>query len=152
MTGAPPSDAQATTTSPADAPRRLVAGNEDWIELVAGGGLSGPVLQLASHAAFVGDDGDTLRLGLAPADELLRRPALVAQLGEALGPLLGGQPTVRIDTMAAGETPRQRTERERDVRQLAAEEAFKSDPQVQQLIGQHGAKLVPDSIRPFDDA
>ncbi|HET8818822.1 MAG TPA: DNA polymerase III subunit gamma/tau [Xanthomonadaceae bacterium] len=152
VAGTPADNTPASGTSAADAPRRIVAGNEDWIGLVAGGGLSGPVLQLASHAAFVGDDGDTLRLGLAPADELLRRPALVAQLGEALAPLLGGQPTVRVDTMAAGETPRQRTERERDARQLAAEEAFASDPQVRQLISQHGAKVVPDSIRPFDDA
>ena len=135
-----------------DSPRRLVAGSEDWIALVAEGGFSGPVLQLASHAAFAGDDGDTLRLALAPADELLRRPALVAQLAEALGPLLGGRPEIRFETRAAGETPRQRTERERDARQLAAEEAFASDPQVQRLIGQYGAKVVPDSIRPFDDA
>ena len=63
-----------------------------------------------------------------------------------------GAACIAVAAGAAGETPRQRTERERDARQLAAEEAFTSDPQVRQLIGQYGARIVPDSIRPFDDA
>ena len=129
--------------------RRIVAGNEDWIALVAGGALPAPVREVASHAAFVGDDGDVLRLALAPADQLLCRPA---QLADALAPVLGGTPVIRFETRETGETPHQRTERQRDARQLAAEQAFTSDPQVQKLIGQYGAKLVPDSIRPFDDA
>ena len=79
---------------------------------------------------------------------LLCRPA---QLAEALAPVLGGAPQVRFETREAGETPHQRTARQRDARQVAAEEAFTNDPQVQSLIGQYGAKLVPDSIRPFDD-
>ncbi|HEU4814324.1 MAG TPA: DNA polymerase III subunit gamma/tau [Xanthomonadaceae bacterium] len=149
---APAAHAAPPAASDAEPPRRIVAGTEDWIALVADGALSGPVRELAAHAAFVGDDGATLRLALAPADELLRRPALVAQLAEALAPLLGGKPQVRFEARAAGETPHQRTERQRDARQLAAEEAFTSDPQVQQLMSQYGAKLVPDSIRPFDDA
>lgn len=131
--------------------RRVVAGNEDWIALVADGGLSGPVRELASHAAFTSDDGDVLRLALAPADELLARPALVSQLADALASRLGGAPTLRFETREAVETPRRRTERQRDARQLAAEEAFTSDPQVQKLVSQYGAKLVPDSIRPLDD-
>ncbi len=129
--------------------RRIVASDEDWIALVAGGLLPAPVREVAAHAAFVGDDGEVLRLALAPADQLLCRPL---QLAEALAPVLGGAPVIRFETRAAGETPHQRTERQRDARQLAAEEAFTSDPQVRQLIGQYGARLVPDSIRPFDDA
>ena len=134
------------------AARRIVAGTEDWIALVSGGDLSGPVLQLASHAAFVADDGEVLRLALAPADELLRRPALVEHLAAALAPRLGAAPQLRFEVREVSETPRLRTERQRDARQLAAEEAFTSDPQVRELIGQHGARLVPDSIRPLDDA
>ena len=153
-----PQPAQTAPPTPTAAPpergaatRRIVAGNEDWIALVADGGLSGPVRELAAHAAFAGDDGDVLRLALAPADELLARPALVSQLADALAPKLGGTPKLRFETRDAVETPRRRTERQRDVRQLAAEEAFTNDPQVQKLVGQYGAKLVPDSIRPLDD-
>ena len=32
-----------------------------------------------------------------------------------------------------------------------AEQAFLSDPQVQRLMRQQGASLVPDSIRPYDE-
>src|SRR5690606_18959456 len=144
-----PSPAPAPPGTP---PRRIVAGNEDWLALVAEGNFSGPVLQLASHAAYAADDGEVLRLALAPADELLQRPALVAQLAEALAPVLGGKPDLRFEVRAAGETLNGRNARERDARQLAAEESFTSDPQVQQLITRHGARLVPDSIRPLDDA
>jgi len=53
---------------------------------------------------------------------------------------------------AAGETLHQRTARERGARQTAAEQAFLADPDVQRLMQRHGATLVPDSIRPFDEA
>ena len=46
---------------------------------------------------------------------------------------------------------RERNERARDQRQAAAEETFMNDPDVQRLISQHGARIVPDSIRPFDE-
>jgi DNA polymerase-3 subunit gamma/tau len=46
----------------------------------------------------------------------------------------------------------QRTARERDARQVAAEHAFLADPDVQRLMQRHGATVVPDSIRPFDEA
>ncbi|HCV95734.1 MAG TPA: DNA polymerase III subunit gamma/tau, partial [Stenotrophomonas sp.] len=40
---------------------------------------------------------------------------------------------------------------QRGERQQAAETAFMADPQVQMLIQQHGARVVADSIRPFDE-
>ena len=144
--GAPEASAQVPGNATT---RRVVASEEDWITLVASGKLPAPVREVAAHAAFVGDDGEVLRLALAPDDQLLCRPP---QLAEALAPVLGGAPVIRFETRTSGETPHQRIERQRDARQLAAEEAFTSDPQVQALIGQYGAKLVPDSIRPFDDA
>ena len=49
------------------------------------------------------------------------------------------------------ESLRERNERVRDQRQASAEDAFMNDPDVQRLISQHGAKIVPDSIRPFDE-
>ena len=67
-----------------------------------------------------------------------------------LAPVLGGKPELRFEVRAAGETLNGRNARERDARQLAAEESFTSDPQVQQLIGQYGAQVVPDSAIPDD--
>ncbi|MCA1714251.1 MAG: DNA polymerase III subunit gamma/tau, partial [Gammaproteobacteria bacterium] len=126
---------------------------EHWLQLVAGSGLRGPARELAAHAAFVGYAGGVLRLALSQADEHLKAPSLVKLLAEALSSPLGGVPQVRFETapVAAGETLHQRSSRERDARQSAAEETFLNDPDVQRLIGQHGAKVVPDSIRPFDE-
>ncbi|MGJ4731079.1 DNA polymerase III subunit gamma/tau C-terminal domain-containing protein, partial [Luteimonas sp. SDU101] len=125
-----------------------------WVDLVAGLALRGPVRELAAHAAFIDWSGGALRLSLPASDDHLKAPFLVAQLANALAPALGVAPQIRFDEAAvlAGETLHARTARERDERQAAAESAFLSDPQVQRLIQQQGARVVPDSIRPFDEA
>src|SRR5690606_3970205 len=97
----PPAPATPAAAPPAvagqDGPRRVLASNDDWIALAGDGALTGPVRALAGHAAFVADDGEVLRLALAPADELLARPSLVAQLASVLGGLLGGVPKLRFE-------------------------------------------------------
>ena len=135
------------------APRASTIDAERWLELVANAGLSGPPRQLAAHAAFIGFDGEVLRLGLSPAFELLKSPGSTRALADALAPALGSTPRLQFDTVAeaAGETLHQRSERNRDARQEAAETAFMADPGVQQLIKRHGATLVPESIRPHDE-
>ena len=52
---------------------------------------------------------------------------------------------------ANAETMHERNLRQRDEKQAMAEEAFLGHPDVQRLMQQQGAKLVPDSIRPFED-
>ncbi|HRN63034.1 MAG TPA: DNA polymerase III subunit gamma/tau C-terminal domain-containing protein, partial [Luteimonas sp.] len=126
---------------------------DGWVDLVASLGLRGPVRELASHASFVGWTDGVLRLSLPASDDHLKAPFLVSQLAGALAPSLGGEPQVRFEdgAKAAGETLHERKERQRDTRQAEAESAFLSDPDVQRLMRQQGAKLVPDSIRPFDE-
>ena len=149
---AKPSGASSQAPQAEPAARRL-ADADAWLDLVATVQMRGPTRELAAHAVFVGHDGRVLRLALPPADEHLRAPALVAQLADVLAPALGGAPTIRFETApTAGETLHQRSQRELDTRQAAAEEAFVNDPEVQRLIDRHGAKLVPDSIRPLDEA
>jgi DNA polymerase-3 subunit gamma/tau len=125
---------------------------ERWLELVAASGLRGPARELASHAGFAGHDNGVLRLTLSAADEHLQMPGLVKALAESLAPALGGVPQIRFEAAASKtETLHQRSSRERDARQVAAEAAFMADAGVQHLIKQHGATLVPDSIRPIDE-
>ena len=50
-----------------------------------------------------------------------------------------------------GETLKERSHRQRDERQTVAEETFMNHPDVRQLMQQHGARLVPDSIRPYEE-
>jgi DNA polymerase-3 subunit gamma/tau len=123
-----------------------------WLELVANTSLRGPSRELAAHAGFIDYTDGVLKLSLPATDEHLKAPGLIKALADALAPGLGATPQIRFEAMpAAGETLHQRSARERDARQLAAEDAFISDPGVQQLISRHGAKVVPDSIRPFDE-
>ena len=137
----------------APAPQTIDAIDADrWLEMIAGSGLRGPARELAAHSGFVGYADGVLKLSLPQADEHLKGPALVKMLADALAPQLGGAPQIRFELAQApaGETLHQRSERQRDARQASAEEAFMGDPDVQRLM-QRGAKVVPDSIRPFDD-
>ena len=152
-TPAPRDEIVAPTPMPASTPSAATLDADRWLDLAAGSGLKGPARELAMHAGFLAYDGALLRLSLTPADEHLQSPALVKVLAEALAPALGGAPQIRFETAAAtsGETLHQRSTRQRDARQGAAEAAFLADPSVQRLMSQHGATLVPDSIRPFDE-
>lgn len=143
-------EATAAAVAPARAVELDAAG---WLDLVAGLGLRGPVRELAAHASFVDWSGGVLRLALPAADDHLKTQFLIAQLSQALAPALGATPQLRFEdgADAQGETLHARNARERDARQAAAEQAFLSDPQVQRLMQQQGARVVPDSIRPYDE-
>ena len=126
---------------------------EGWLQWLTECRLKGPARVLAEHAGFVGSGDGVLRLALAQDDELLNKAALVNEIAQALAPMFGAPPVIRFETSERpAESLRQRTERVRDQRQVAAEAAFMNDPDVQHLISQHGARVVPDSIRPFDEA
>jgi DNA polymerase-3 subunit gamma/tau len=159
-TMAPTREGMASAPAPASAPVPSSSSSssaaidaDSWPDLVAQCALSGPAKELAAHAGFVGYADGILRLSLPPADEHLQAPGLVKRLADALAKHIGSAPQIRFETaQAAGETLHQRTARERDARQVAAEHAFLADPDVQRLMQRHGATVVPDSIRPFDEA
>ncbi len=147
--------APAATTAAATAPLApmVAIDNDRWLELVAQSGLRGPARELAAHAAFAGYADGVLGLSLSADDDHLRSPSLVKALTDALCAQLGGAVQLRFETgrSANAETLHQRVERQRDAKQTAAEEHFINHPDVQRLMSQQGAKLVPDSIRPFED-
>ncbi|RXR05200.1 DNA polymerase III subunit gamma/tau [Pseudoxanthomonas composti] len=124
---------------------------EQWLALVAACSLRGPSRELAANAAFGGYGNATLRLSLSPAFEYLRTDRSIGDLAAALAPALGLQPKIVFEAgTIQAETLTQRTQRERDARQTSAESGFLQNPDVQRLI-QRGARLVPDSIRPFEE-
>jgi DNA polymerase-3 subunit gamma/tau len=147
-----PAAAPAPAIEPAPPTAKPPLDQERWLQLVARSGLKGPVRELAAHAVFLGHADGVLRLGLSPQDKLLDTEASNRALALALASELGDT-TLRFETTAdaAGETLRQRSDRQRDARQEAAEASFMADAGVQQLIQRHGAQLVPDSIRPHDE-
>ncbi|MCC4614853.1 DNA polymerase III subunit gamma/tau [Xanthomonas campestris pv. asclepiadis] len=152
-----PPEAAPSVPAPATEPSVLldsghIADAEQWLELVTRSGLNGPSRQLAANAAFIGHRDGVLRLALAPGFEYLNSERSIANLAQALAPELGNTPRIVIETGNADvETLHERANRQRGERQSAAETAFMNDPNVQQLIQQQGARVVPDSIRPYDE-
>jgi DNA polymerase-3 subunit gamma/tau len=111
--------------------------------------LGGAARQLASNCAFVGREGGLLRLRLDPAQQLLRTPALVERLAQALSRLLGEPVRVEVD-VAEGmlETPA-RLESELSAQQVeSARQAIEADPAVRAMRERLGATLRADSVRP----
>ncbi len=129
-----------------------IADADAWHAIVAGTSLRGPARLLAEHAGFVGYSDGVLSLSLGPDDDHLRGNAVVGLVAEALATALGAAPQIRfVEGTRPAESLHQRNERARDERQSTAESNFMNDPDVQRLISQHGGKVVPDSIRPYDD-
>ena len=144
---APPAPA----ASPA-ASSLLVTDTEHWLDLVARSDVRGPVRLLAEHTGFIAHADGVLLLSLSPGDEHLKSPSLVLQLGDAVAIMLGGPVQLRFETgQARGDTARVRNARERDEKQVGAEQGFAADPDIQRLVKVHGAQIVPDSIRPLGD-
>ncbi|MBB5941285.1 DNA polymerase III subunit gamma/tau [Xanthomonas sp. 3307] len=141
-----------THAAVSDTPRALHSA-EDWLELVADCGLNGPSRQLAANAAFVSHAEGVLRLSLSPGFEYLQSERSLGELAAALADALGQRPKIVIESGIAvdAETLHERSHRQRGERQNAAETAFMNDPAVQALIQQQGARVVPDSIRPYDE-
>ncbi len=129
-----------------------IADDDAWHAIVDASGLRGPARILAEHAGFIGYADGVLNLSLSPDDDHLRAPALVQRVADALAARLGVAPQIRFETVKSGESLHARNQRARDQRQAAAEDMFMNDPDVRRLIEDHGAKVVADSIRPFDDA
>ena len=137
---------------PVSAPGRGIADAEEWLALVAACNLRGPSKELAANTAFVGYVNGVLKLSLPAGFDYLRSAKSVGDLSTALGAALGGVPKIAFESgVATGETLHSRNERVRDERQSDAEESFMNSPDVQLLVRQYGAKVVPDSIRPFDE-
>ncbi|MBC9081657.1 DNA polymerase III subunit gamma/tau [Stenotrophomonas maltophilia] len=151
---APVEPAPVRDVAPPDGVSELATA-EDWLDLVATSGLSGPSRQLAANAAFISCQHGTLKLGLSPGFEYLRSERALAALGEMLQKALGQAPKIVVETVETehvpAETLHQRADRQRGERQQVAEAVFMDDPEVQVLIQQHGARVVSDSIRSFDE-
>ncbi|MGS1079743.1 DNA polymerase III subunit gamma/tau [Pseudoxanthomonas beigongshangi] len=123
-----------------------------WMHFAGSSELKGATRQLVENAGFVGYDSGVLQLSLDPGFDYLRSERSLRDLADAIAQRYGTAPKIVFQSApAAAETLRQRTDRERGEQQNAAEQDFMNHPDVQRLIQQHGAKVVPDSIRPFEE-
>jgi DNA polymerase III subunit gamma/tau len=138
----PPRAAPASTPTAAAAPiTRDENGLPDWETLIERAGLRGPFGLLAQNAVLRERDGQTLVLALQPAHMSLA----VEPMGERIRLRF-----VNSSQTAAAQTPAARAAQARDAAQAAAEQAIEGDPLVQSLKREFGARVVPQSIKPFD--
>ncbi|CAM0998484.1 DNA polymerase III subunit gamma/tau [Rhodanobacter sp. Root179] len=148
----------AAASAPAPAPAvpvtRDADGLPDWESLIERAGLRGPFSVLAQNAILRERDGQTLVLALQPAHMSMAVEPMVSQMEERIGNALGERIKLRFvsQNQAAGaQTPAARAAQARNSAQAAAEQAIEDDPLVQTLKRDFGARVVPQSIKPFDN-
>ena len=114
-------------------------------------GETGVGKQLVDNVAFAGYADGTLTLALDSGFDYLRSARTLGELRDAIASRYGVAPRLAFAAAAEGGTLKQRSHRQRDEQQNVAEETFMNHPDVRQLMQQHGARLVPDSIRPYEE-
>jgi DNA polymerase III subunit gamma/tau len=148
----------ASVAAPAAAPTtqapvaRDADGLPNWEALIERAGLRGPFGLLAQNAVLRGREGQTLVLALQPAHMSLAVEPMVSQMEERIGNALGERIRLRFVGHSQGavpETPAARAAQARDAAQSAAELSIEGDPLVQSLKREFGARVVPQSIKPF---
>ncbi|HEY0859336.1 DNA polymerase III subunit gamma/tau [Pseudoxanthomonas sp. F37] len=147
-TPAPAPAPAASTTMPAGIG---ITDAETWLHFAGTCGLKGVGKQLVDNVAFAGYADGTLTLALDSGFDYLRSERTLGELRDAIASRYGVAPRLAFAAAAEGETLKQRSHRQRDEQQNVAEETFMNHPDVRQLMQQHGARLVPDSIRPYEE-
>lgn len=143
-----------TTRNPKPADTRTTApsaASGDWGSTLSQLELRGPVTELARNCAWLGREGDIVRLRLDPRHESLLVNGLEQRLEAALQKLWGTGICLKLKVESGGqETPAQSDERRRDALNSGAEQAIAEDPVVQGLQSRFGARVRPGSVEPLE--
>jgi DNA polymerase III subunit gamma/tau len=145
--------APAPAPAPA-APRPIATGANglpDWHDIVEQANLRGPIGQLAQNCTLRGVDGEAMVLALQPQHMHLAVEPLTSQMEEKVSNALGRR--VRFRFVAEGgalNTPADRRAQAASDAQANAEASMDSDPLVQALKRDFGARVIPQSIKPVE--
>ncbi|HEX7815877.1 DNA polymerase III subunit gamma/tau [Dyella sp.] len=147
----PPAPVAAPAPVSRDVPRDA-RGLPIWEALIEQAGLRGPMGQLAQNAHLRERDGQTLVMALQSAHMHLAVEPMVGQMEDRISQALGERIKLRFvsDQSVASHTPAARAATAREEAQSAAEQSIESDPLVQSLKREFGAKVIPQSIKPFE--
>jgi DNA polymerase-3 subunit gamma/tau len=122
-------------------------------QLAAQGLIAALVRELAMQAQCVAqqDEGAASRWTLRVERESLCSEGNRERLAAALGQLLPGlQVTLELERGTAYNTPAQREQLARELRQHRADHLIEADPLVRSLLSQYpGARIVPGTVRPL---
>jgi DNA polymerase-3 subunit gamma/tau len=149
-----PQREHAAPAAPPVAPQRVASpgGLPDWEALIRRADLRGPLGQLAQNSALRGREGHTLVLALQPTHMHLAVEPIVSQIADRLSEAMGEPIRLRFveDSHGAAHTPAARAAEARSAAQSAAEASIEGDPLVQTLKREFGARVVPQSVKPFE--
>ncbi|TCW87543.1 DNA polymerase III subunit gamma/tau [Burkholderia sp. SRS-46] len=122
----------------------------EWPALAARLPLKGVAYQLAFNSELTAVDATTLKLSV-PVPQYADA-AQVAKLKAALADALGKPVDVAVEVGPARRTAAALDAAARAARQREAEQEIHTDPFVQQLVREFGARIVDGSVRPLADA
>ena len=120
-----------------------------WSETLAALELGGAARQLAAHCAYLGREGNVIRLALDPAQSLLKTAALVDKLSQALAKHFGENVKAEVElAQAAVDTPARAEQREVEANLAAARRSIDEDVTVRGFKERFGATVKTDSVKP----
>ena len=140
----------ATTATTATAENAATADGDVWHavvqQLIAAEAITALVRELALQSQLVARDGGhwRLRVERASTNQPTARERLRAALEAA-----GHAAQISVDVGAVSDSPARRNALAEQERQRVARDIVMNDPFVQALVQNHGAKIVPGSIRPL---
>jgi len=147
-----PAPVPAPAAVPRAAPVLDANGLPHWDSMIEQAGLRGPLGQLAQNAALREREGQTLVLALQPIHMHLAVEPMVSQMEERISQVMGERIRLRFvgDHGTGVETPAARAANARSAAQSAAEQSIEEDPLVQSLRREFGARVLPQSVKPFE--
>jgi DNA polymerase-3 subunit gamma/tau len=123
--------------------------------MVAQMNLGGITRQLAANCAFLGRQGNKVRLSLAPEGAHYRTAMMEDKLKQALGNYYGEPVLLEFveggASVEALTTPARQIKAAADDRLQGARAAIENDPNIRAMKEIFGATVTPESIRPTDN-
>lgn len=111
--------------------------------------IAGMPGNLASHGSMLHQGNDVL-LTIDEGHARLLNARHEEKILVALRNRFGDATELRIERGRPDDTPAAYEERQRKIRQQAAEQAIRTDPLVQSIVDRFAARVVEDSIRPIE--
>ena len=133
-------------------PANSATDQQHWPSLLSKLGLSGMTHTLATHCSLQSIIDGIVSLSLAPKHAPLLTPKQQERLAQALSDHFNKPMRVEISIAESTQaSPAQLSQQKEQQKQVAAEQTLKADDNIQNLIEQFDATLIPESIEPRDD-
>jgi DNA polymerase III subunit gamma/tau len=145
-------EAPRAISEPAASPVGLPTTPEGWLTFLPSLALGGAAHQLAAHCVWIGLDGQTVRLALAPGKEGLHTAQMEERIQQALQQRCGPATRLVIEHGAAAsgtaDTLAQREARAAAAELASARASIESDPTVIAISERFGARVAADTVKP----